>query len=248
MKAMNHVKRAGMLMLLMTLWSCGGLLPNLRPERMSESRPEPMVENSRPEAQEASPDGSLWRPTGYRNLFRDPRALQVGDLVTVNISESAKASKKADTKTSRDSSINAGIDNALGWENKVKELTSLGNKKVRDAYKNNPMFKANMANEFTGSGQTTRDETMNASITARVMAVTPEGNLFIRGTREVKVNNETQFITLTGMIRPEDISPDNTVLSSYIADAKIAYSGKGSVSDKQRPGWLMRAVDFVWPF
>jgi flagellar L-ring protein precursor FlgH len=89
---------------------------------------------------------------------------------------------------------------------------------------------------------------MTASITARVMDVTPEGNLYIRGTREVKVNNETQYITLTGMIRPEDISPDNTILSSYIADAKIAYAGSGSVSDKQRPGWLMRAVDFIWPF
>jgi flagellar L-ring protein precursor FlgH len=110
------------------------------------------------------------------------------------------------------------------------------------------MIKASMKNEFDGSGQTSRDETMTASITARVVDVTPEGNLFIRGTREVKVNNETQYITLTGLIRPEDISPDNTVLSSYIADAQIAYSGSGSVSDKQRPGWLTRALDLIWPF
>ncbi|MEW6669193.1 MAG: flagellar basal body L-ring protein FlgH [Thermodesulfobacteriota bacterium] len=248
MKAMNHVRRAAILMLMMPLWSCGGLLPDLRPDGMTRQRPEPIVESGRPEFQEVSSDGSLWNPNGYRNLFRDLRARQVGDLVTVNISESSKASKKADTKTSRDSSIQAGISNALGWEGKIKNLTSLGKSKVRKAFDNETMFKASMKNEFDGAGETTRDETMNASITARVTEVTPEGNLFIRGTREVKVNNETQYITLTGMIRPEDVSPDNTILSSYIADAKIAYSGKGSVSDKQRPGWLMRAVDFVWPF
>jgi flagellar L-ring protein precursor FlgH len=248
MKAMNQVKRAGILMLMTTLWSCGGLMSNLKPEGILQPRPESIVASGFPEANEASAHGSLWKENGYRNLFRDLRARQAGDLVTVNISESSKANKKADTKTSRESSIDGGIDNALGWENKVKELTSFGNKKVREAFKTNPMFKANMKNEFTGSGQTSRDETMTASITARVMDVSPEGNLFIRGTREVRVNNETQYITLTGMIRPEDISPDNTVLSSYIADAKIAYSGNGSVSDKQRPGWLMRAVDFIWPF
>jgi flagellar L-ring protein precursor FlgH len=110
------------------------------------------------------------------------------------------------------------------------------------------MFKASMKNSFDGSGETSRNETMTASITARVMEVTPNGNLFIKGTRQVKVNNENQIITLTGLIRPVDVSPDNTVLSSYIADAKIEYTGSGPVSDKQRPGWLLRAIDFVWPF
>jgi len=248
MRAMNHVRRAGILVLMTTLCSCGGLMPNLGPEGGIRSRLESAAESRRPEAQEACADGSLWKESGYRNLFRDLRARQAGDLVTVNIAESSKANKKADTQTSRESSIDGGIDNALGWETKIKELTSLGSHGVKGAFKNNPMFKANIKSEFTGSGQTSRDETMTASITARVLDVTPEGNLHIRGTREVKVNNETQYITLTGMIRPEDISPDNTILSSYIADAKIAYSGSGSVSDKQRPGWLMRAVDFVWPF
>lgn len=192
--------------------------------------------------------GSLWKENTYRGLFKDLRAHQVGDLVTVNIVETSKATKKATTKTGRESSIDAGISNALGWENKIKHLTSFGNKKVRSAFDNEALFKANMKNDFSGSGETSRDENMTASITAVVVDVVPNGNLFIRGTRQVKVNNENQVITLTGMIRPEDISPDNTILSSYIADARIAYSGHGPVSDKQRPGWLMRAVDLVWPF
>ena len=105
-----------------------------------------------------------------------------------------------------------------------------------------------MTNSFDGSGSTSRDESMTASITARVVRLMPNGNLYIKGTRQVKVNNETQFIPLSGLIRREDISPNNTVLSSYIADASIEYTGSGPVSDKQRAGWLGRAVDFVWPF
>jgi len=194
------------------------------------------------EREDPASNASLWRETAYHDLFKDLRAYQVGDLVTVNIVETSKASKKANTKTERQSSINAGISNALGWEGKVGKIG------VPAEFNNEVMFKASMKNSFDGSGETSRNETMTASITARVMEVTPNGNLFIKGTRQVKVNNENQIITLTGLIRPVDVSPDNTVLSSYIADAKIEYTGSGPVSDKQRPGWLTRALDFVWPF
>jgi flagellar L-ring protein precursor FlgH len=167
----------------------------------------------------------------------------VGDLVTVNIVETSKATKKAATKTGRDSSINAGINNLLGYEAKMGDYFHLPS-----AFNNNIMFKASMGNAFDGSGSTSRDESMTAAITARVTETLPNGNLHIKGTREIKVNNEVQFITLSGFIRPNDISPDNTILSSYVADAKIEYTGQGPVSDKQRPGWLGRALDFLWPF
>lgn len=184
---------------------------------------------------------NLLTETTYVSYFRDLRALQVGDVVTINIVETSKASKKASTVTERNSSINAGISNLLGYEQKMGKI-------FPDAFDNEVMFKASMANQFDGSGSTSRDETMVASITARVMDVLPNGYLHIRGTREVRVNNESQFITLSGIVRPIDISPDNTILSSFISDAKIEYTGQGSVSDKQRPGWLMRVVDLVWPF
>lgn len=194
------------------------------------------------EQQDPTSEASLWTANGHRGLFQDLRASKVGDLVTVNIVETSKANKKADTKSSRQSSIDAGITNMMGYETKLKKFG------IKPAFSNTNMFNADMQNSFNGSGETSRDESMTASITARVIDVMPDGNLLIRGTREVRVNNETQFITLSGLIRPSDISPDNTVLSSYIADAKIAYTGRGPVSDKQRPGWLMRAVDFIWPF
>ena len=185
---------------------------------------------------------NLYKDNSYRDFFKDLRAHKVGDLVTVNIVETSKAKKKATTKTSRQSSIDAGVNNLMGWETK---LDSLG---ISSAFDNDPMFKAKMKNSFDGSGETSRDESMTASITARVMEVLPNGNLFVRGSRQIKVNHESQYIVLSGLVRPADVSPDNTVLSSFIGDAKIEYTGSGPVSDKQRPGWLMRLVDFVWPF
>ena len=191
---------------------------------------------------------SLYNDATSRNFFQDLRAYQVGDLVTVNIVETSSASKNASTQTGRESSIDAGIDNILGWENKLKYLTSLGNRNVGNAYDNTSLFKGSLANSSSGSGTTSRNESMTAYITVRVMEVMPNGNLYIQGTREVRVNNETQHIILSGMIRPADISPDNTVLSSYIGDARIEYTGTGALSDKQKAGWLTRVVDHVWPF
>ena len=195
-----------------------------------------------------STSASLYNEAVSRSFFQDLRAYKVGDLVTVNIVETSSASKNAATKTARDSSIDAGLSNVLGWEDRLKYLTSFGNKSVRDSFDKSSLFNGSMKNSYDGSGTTSRDESMTAYITVRVMQVMSNGNLFVQGTREVKVNNETQHIILSGMIRPSDISPDNTVLSSYIGDAKIEYTGSGPLSDKQRPGWLTRLVEYVWPF
>ena len=103
-------------------------------------------------------------------------------------------------------------------------------------------------NTFQGSGATARKGELAASITARVTEVLPNGNLKILGKREIRVNNETQYLALTGIVRPRDISSENVVLSTYISDAKIVYTGTGVVNDPQSPGWLVRVLDTVWPF
>ena len=103
-------------------------------------------------------------------------------------------------------------------------------------------------NEFKGDGSNSRDGKLDAYITARVIQVLSNGNLRILGRQEIKVNTETQHITVSGIVRPEDINTNNEVLSTYVADARIEYSGQGSIADKQKPGWLMRALDHVWPF
>jgi flagellar L-ring protein precursor FlgH len=191
---------------------------------------------------------SIFSDEASRDFYQDLRAYKVGDLVTINIVETSKASKSASTQTGRNSSIDAGIQNMLGWEGKIKNVTSLGNDDARNAFNSSSMLKGSLANSFNGTGQTSRGDSMTASITAKVIDVKPNGNLLIEGIREIRVNSETQIIILSGFIRPVDISPDNTVLSSYIGDAKIEYLGTGAISDKQRPGWLTRAADIIWPF
>jgi flagellar L-ring protein precursor FlgH len=203
--------------------------------------PEPMAHPPAPCAAPTPPeDGSLYSANRPSRLFADLRARDVGDIVTVRISETATASRKASTKTDRASSVEAGIDNFFGlMENFVAanpELTA------------STLAKGSAETKFKGSGETSGSSKMVASISMRVAEVLPNGNLLIAGSRRVKINSEDQVIVLSGVVRPADISPDNVVLSSYVADARIEYYGRGVVADKQTPGWLSRVVDWVWPF
>ena len=102
--------------------------------------------------------------------------------------------------------------------------------------------------QFTGQGTTSRNETVTAKVSARIIQVLPNSNLVVRGSQEILVNNEKQYITIQGVVRPADIATDNTVLSTYLADARIEYTGQGDLTAKQRQGWLTRALDKIWPF
>jgi flagellar L-ring protein precursor FlgH len=188
--------------------------------------------------------------SGLNGLFLDTKARTAGDIVTVKIEESSKATNKANTKTARDSSLSAGIETFMGvedwWQDKVLRWLGTNMPKV------NPFgsvsVKGGMASEFEGDGSTTRSGDLTAYITCRVTDVMPNGNLRIVGTREVMVNHENQVIILSGVIRPRDIGDDNIVRSIFVADAKIAYSGSGVIDDRQRPGWMANFLNSVWPF
>jgi len=187
-------------------------------------------------------EGSLWQDNGpLSDLFMNPKARTVGDIVTIKIVESSTASNKATTDTDRSSSLEAGIDGFLGMEKRYPT----------SRHPNfNPFSKisGDISSKFAGSGTTQRSGNLSAYITGRISEVLPNGDFVILGSRQVTVNNEDQFITLSGIVRPRDISPDNVVLSTYISDAKITYSGSGVINDRQRPGWLARVLDTVWPF
>lgn len=183
--------------------------------------------------------GSLWQ-AGSVGMTEDFKARRKGDIVTILISESASASKAAATDTSRDSKIAAGMPNFLGLE-----ATGALNKQFFDL-KN--LLNASASSSFAGSGSTSRKETLTATISAKVIEVLPNGNLQIEGRRNVKVNNEDQIIVVEGTVRPSDIGQDNVVSSSFVADAKITYTGKGIISDRQSPGWLMNIIEKIWPF
>jgi flagellar L-ring protein precursor FlgH len=181
--------------------------------------------------------GSLWQASSS-GLAEDVKARRRGDIVTVVISEQASASKQASTGTSRASTLSAGMPNLLGLEKTpVKGWMDLAN-----------LLNASFSSKFDGSGSTSRAETLQATISTKVVEALPNGNLMIEGRRNVKVNNEDQIIVLTGTVRARDVNADNTVSSSLIADARINYSGKGIISDRQKPGWLMNVLDAVWPF
>ena len=188
-------------------------------------------------------EGSLWSEMRGTTLYPDRTARKVGDIVTVRIVEDPEAELKASTKTSRSSSIDAKLK-FLGY---MKALADKNPRLAQDPGADD-LIRAGLGSSFDGKGSSDRDGHVKAYVSAIVVNVLPNGGLYINGNRQIRVNNETQYITLSGIIRPEDISPSNEISSTYVANAKIVYSGKGPVADKQRPGWLGRIMDYVWPF
>jgi len=146
----------------------------------------------------------------------------------------------ASTNTSRDTNTSAAITALLGIDNSI--LASNPNMGGEIS------IGGTSANSLKGAGDTTRSSKLSASISARVLKVLDNGNLLIEGRRQLTVNAEDQYLVITGIVRPEDITAINTVASQYIADARILYTGDGVINDKMRPGWLTRVVDWVWPF
>lgn len=194
-------------------------------------------------ARSANQSTSLWADDApLTGGYDDRRARHVGDLVTVIVIESSQASREATTDVSRDSSVGAGVTALLGAPLDLG-LDNLYGKTGFD-----PKLGATTANAYKGAGTTTRKDVLSARVAARVVNILEDGNLVIEGRRQVKVNEETQYLFVRGIARATDITPDNTVSSVALADAQILYGGNGLVASQQKPGWLYRIVDAVWPF
>lgn len=171
---------------------------------------------------------SVDQPRGLISLYADHKARRVGDIVTIIVLESSKASKSAATKTSKRSDSSGSLNDLFG----------LGNLPLK--------MGADAGSDYSGSGSTTRSGSMEAKISAFVKQVLPNGNLVLEGTRKVAVNDDVQVIMVSGIVRPQDIRADNSVLSIYLADAQIKYLGEGPLA--QRPGILTRILQtpFHW--
>lgn len=189
-------------------------------------------------------EGSLWSEMSEVSLFQDMKARKVGDTVTVRIVEDPEAELTANTKTSRSSGVEASTLKFLGYMKALAEKNS----RLAQNPGEDDLILASLGLKHDGKGSTDRDGHVKAYITAVVEKVLFNGNLYISGQREIRVNNETQYITLSGVVRPKDITSFNEVSSTYVADARITYSGNGPVADKQKVGWLGRILDHVWPF
>jgi len=228
---------------------CTGNRQNIQPA-IQQMPPQQMLRSQSVPTPEEN-GGSLWQArSSFNGLFIDTKARNIGDIVTVKIEESAEASNKANTATERSSGLEAGIEKLFGveewWQDEI--LPDVNSKWPKIDPFGNPSVKGFLKSDFEGDGETSRSGNLEAFITCRVVDVMPNGNLKIVGTREVMVNHENQLIILSGIIRPRDISDVNVILSTFISDAKIAYSGSGVVDDRQRPGWLANLLNNAWPF
>ena len=206
----------------------------------------PQQRYTEPEHRTQNP-GSLFDVSESQGLFADGRARRVGDIVMVNIVETSRGQNRAETSTDRDSSINLGVSSLFG-SSKASPLGPINTGLLTGNVGVNPMLKAGSVSEFTGSGETERENYVTATITARVLRVHPGGILELEGARETRINDETQYMVITGLARSRDIAPNNSIMSTQLADAHIAYYGKGVVTDKQKPGWFIRLMDAIWPF
>lgn len=186
-----------------------------------------------------SANGSLWGDGGM-GLLSDPKATRVGDLVTVLVSENAKATRSLATKQSKSSDRKTGVSALLGYE------TSLA--AVNPNFKPSTAIDLSSSKNFDGSGSTNNSDTLTASVTSVVTKVFPNGNMYIVGKRELTINQEPQEITFSGVIRPIDITSDNTIPSSKVAQAKISYGGTGSLATVAHEGWLSKTLEQIWPF
>lgn len=172
--------------------------------------------------------------------LEDTRALRVGDIVLVRINEKADAQGGATTNLSKDSKRSAGMESLLGLVPAIQK-----------AYPNiDPKSLLELASsyDFNGEGKTQRAGTLNAVIGVRVKQELPNGDLFVEGTKVVMINYEEQHLYISGVIRPPDIAPDNSVDSALIADARVEFTGRGDIDDQVERGWLNKILDAVSPF
>ncbi len=184
-----------------------------------------------PEASAPGSPGSLWPGRAPTLLFADARALRENDLVVIKIEEVADATHGANTELSRNSALAANAAASVKGASKLDFKLSGG-----------------IDTGLQSKGSTSRTEQLVATVPAVVRQVLPNGNLFVEGHRVVLVNAEEQHFYISGVVRPIDIEPDNSVRSSKVADAEIEFTGRGIINDNQRQGVLSKYLGWVWPF
>jgi flagellar L-ring protein FlgH len=193
-----------------------GLSPNIVPHEPYGNRPPPPAFNS------LYTDGA--------SLYRDPRAMKTGDVLTVNISIDDKATLGNNTDRSLDAEVQNKFDVGIG------------------AMTGNGSFDVTSKSSANGQANIDRSEKIRLAVAAVVTEVLPDGNLVVSGSQEVRVNYEVRQLYIAGIVRPRDISKDNTISYEKIAEARISYGGRGRLSEVQQPGWGHQIYDILKPF
>jgi len=192
--------------------------------------PQPVVQE-RPQQS----NGAIFQAGRDQRLFENRTALRAGDIVTIVLEEQTGASKQASTTISRGSDVGVSAPNLFG-----REVSVAGN----------PLSAAfGSDSSFDGNGGIDQQNQLSGMLTAVVLDVHPTGNLVVQGRKKLTINHGDEYITLTGLIRPDDVQPDNTVSSTRVANAQIAYTGTGALADSNQMGWASRIFNSPWwPF
>jgi flagellar L-ring protein precursor FlgH len=215
--------------------------PIMNPTEQKDYRPVSMPMPT-PSVLDASPN-SLWRP-GARAFFKDQRAKQVGDVLTVQVNIQNETAQLANaTNRARTSSEEAALPNLLGVASSM-----LGTNAATGGRAGENAIEATTSSSSSGTGGIQRSETVNIQLAAVVLQTLPNGNLAIAGRQEVRVNAELRELQVAGVIRPEDIASDNTIPWNKIAEARISYGGRGTISDVQQPRYGQQVFDVIFPF
>ena len=182
-------------------------------------------------------NGSLYRENVALNLFGDRKAARIGDIISIILSENTSSSKSANVEIKKENDISGptGGGTVFGDTPTLRDLT-LGVEVVNDR-------------EFLGESGADQSNQLNGSISVTVVDIYPNGTLVVRGEKWITLNRGEEFIRVSGLVRPDDVTPENTVLSTKIANARIQYSGTGQLADAQEMGWMTRFFNSpLWPF
>jgi flagellar L-ring protein precursor FlgH len=216
------------------------LSPVSNPTQQRDYRP---VSMPMPTPQVLEPSAnSLWRP-GARAFFKDQRATEIGDVLTVVVNiQNERAQLSNETRRTRQN-----VSETFSLNNFLNQtiIPGTGTGGTGSAA---PAIDATSGSDYGGTGEIARDETINIRLAAVVLQTLPNGNLAIAGRQEVRVNGELRELTVAGVIRPEDISSSNTISWDKIAEARIAYGGRGTLSDVQQPRYGQQIFDVLFPF
>ena len=183
---------------------------------------------------------SLWRQ-GSRAFFKDQRAARIGDIMTVRVRVTDRAQLDNQTQRSRKNGESLGTENLFGFETGYGKL-------LPDDVRADALVNAESNSTSQGAGSVRRSEQLVTNVAAVVTQVLPNGNLVIEGKQEIRVNFEIRELIVAGVVRPEDIEADNTIDSTKIAQARIAYGGRGQITDVQQPRYGQQVMDIVLPF
>lgn len=195
-------------------------------------------------------NGAIYQAGIGISLYEDSKARHVGDTLTIVLTESTNASKNATTATKKENAIDLQSPTLLGT---TPQFNLAGGKlgrlvPLQSTTNNTLAVNANTSQDFSGSGSSSQSNSLTGNIAVTVAKVLSNGNLEVRGEKIIAINEGDEYVRLSGIVRPQDILPDNTVLSTNIANARITYGGHGAVADSSSHGWLSRFFLKLWPF